>query len=235
MSKPAILLVDHPVSERDDHASARLASMGYEIDWCCPGKGEVLPPPGSRHVAALVYGGAESANDGPAKPHIAAELAWIEHWLKTGKPLLGICLGSQLLAHTLGARIGPHQDGKHEIGYFPVSATAQGAAEGFVNGLTHVYQWHEEGFEVPSGCDLLMQGGLFPNQAFRYGRHVYGLQFHPEVTAVSLNRWMQDGSFMADEPQADPPERQLADAAKFHAPMTAWFDQFLARWLKDAG
>lgn len=231
--KPTILLIDHPVSQRDDRASVRLTEMGYAVEWCCPGKGEPLPAPSGDHVAAVVYGGAESANDDATHPHVAAELKWIEGWLETGKPYLGFCLGAQLLARVLGARVAPHPDGLYEIGYVPVEA--QPAADGLAAGLPHVYHWHHEGFEVPDGAELLFQGPVFPNQAYRYRRNVYGLQFHPEVTMAGMGRWMREAAHMLEEPNAHPRERQLADAAKYDAPLSAWLDRFLDRWVKDAG
>jgi GMP synthase (glutamine-hydrolysing) len=233
MTKKTIILIDHPVSQRDDRASTRLAAKGYHLEWCCPGKGEPLPEVGPRHVAAVVYGGAESANDGPSKPYIAAELKWIEDWLATGKPYLGFCLGSQMLAHVLGGRVAPHPKGWYEIGYVPVEATP--AADGLSVGLSHVYHWHKEGFEVPACGELLFAGPVFPNQAFRYGTNAYGLQFHPEVGLASISRWMREASHMLENPNAHKPERQLADAAKYDAPLEAWLDRFLDRWIKDAG
>lgn len=231
--KKTVLLIDHPVSRRDDRASVRLAAMGCTVQWCCPGKGEPLPEPDSAYSAAVVYGGAESANDDESKPHIATELAWIERWLKTGKPFLGFCLGAQLLARVLGARVAPHPDGLYEIGYAPVTPTP--AADGLGQGLSHVYHWHKEGFEMPDGAELLFQGPVFPNQALRYDGNAYGLQFHPEVTVEAMTRWMRTAAHMLEEPNAHPPERQLADAAKYDAPLSAWLDRFLERWINDAG
>lgn len=231
--KKTVLLIDHPVSQRDDRASVRLAEMGYALEWCCPGKGELLPEPTGDHVAVVVYGGAESVNDGAAHPHVLAEIEWIEGWLETGKPFLGFCLGAQLLARALGAPVARHPEGLHEIGYVPVQATP--AADGLAAGLSHVYHWHNEGFEVPDGAELLIQGPVFANQAFRYGSSTYGLQFHPEVTVAAMSRWMRDAAHMLEEPNAHPRERQLADAAKYDAPLSDWLDRFLDRWMKDAG
>jgi GMP synthase (glutamine-hydrolysing) len=228
--KQKIILIDHPVSQRDDRASVRLAEMGYAVEWCCPGKGEPLPEPAGDHVAAVIYGGAEGANDGATHPFITAELQWIEGWLKTGKPYLGFCLGSQLLARVLGARVARHPEGLHEIGYVPVKPTP--AADGLAAGLSHVYHWHNEGFEVPVGAELLFEGPVFPNQAVRYGVNVYGLQFHPEVTVAGMTRWMTEAAHMLAEPNAHPRERQLADAAKYDAPLSNWLNRFLDLWIK---
>jgi GMP synthase (glutamine-hydrolysing) len=79
----------------------------------------------------------------------------------------------------------------------------------------------------------LFQGPIFPNQAIRYGSNTYGLQFHPEVTVDSMRRWMRDAAHMLAAPNAHPAERQLADAALYDAPLAAWLDRFLERWVKE--
>ncbi len=227
MSK-RVLLVDHPVGLRDDRASARLAGMGCRIEWCGPGKGEALPEP-EEFDAAVIYGGAESANDDATLPHIRAELDWIGAWLKTCKPFLGLCLGGQLLARVLGARVSLHPEGLLEIGYTPIAPSDPAA--GFVDGLSHVYHWHKEGFDLPAGAELLARGPVFPNQAFRYGDNVYALQFHPEVPVPVMRRWMTEAAHRLEYPGAHPPERQMADAAHFDAPLEAWLSDFLGHWL----
>lgn len=229
MSKK-ILLVDHPVGHRDDRASQRIAARGYEIEWRSPGKGEVLPAAEEDYAAVVVYGGAESANDDGEKPYIRQELDWIETWLATGKPFLGLCLGGQMLARALGAEVRRHPEGLFEIGYVPISSTEVG--NGFIEGLSHVYHWHHEGFEVPESCELLVAGPTFPNQAFRYRDNVYALQFHPEVPVPVMTRWMTSAAHMLEEPGAHPPERQLADAELYDAPLAAWLDRFLDDWLE---
>jgi GMP synthase (glutamine-hydrolysing) len=208
-------------------------ARGYRIEWCAPGKGEVLPAPGPEHIGAIVYGGAESANDDATKPYLRTELDWIERWLATGKPFLGFCLGGQMLARVLGARVDAHPEAFYEIGYVPIEATA--AADGFLDGVSHVYHWHHEGFTLPDGAELLATGPVFPNQAFRYGAQVYGLQFHPEVTVPVMTRWMDEAGHMLAQPNAHPRARQLADAERFDAPLAAWLGRFLDGWLDAAG
>ena len=224
-----VILIDHPVGRRDDRASRILTERGYRIEWCCPGKGETPPESGPGHVGAIVYGGAESANDDGTKPYLRTELDWIERWLETGKPFLGLCLGGQMLARVLGARVDPHPESLYEIGYVPIEATA--AADGFLDGVSHVYHWHHEGFTVPAGAALLATGPVFPNQAYRYGRNAYGLQFHPEVTVPVMTRWMREAGHMLEYPNAHPRARQLADAERFDAPLEAWLERFLDGWL----
>ena len=230
MSK-TVLLIDHEVGKRDDRASARLADWGYDIRWVCPAKGDALPDPGIEAAGVIVYGGAESANDDAAKPYIRDELEWIEGWLETGRPFLGLCLGGQMLARVLGAPVTHHPEGLFEIGYAPVEAAPE--ANGFLSGVSHVYHWHKEGFDVPHGARKLAHGRIFPNQAFIYDDKAYALQFHPEVTVPVMTRWMDKAAHMLENANAHPPERQLADAARYDAPLAAWLDRFLRDWLKD--
>ena len=224
-----VILIDHPVGRRDDRASRILTELGYRIEWRCPGKGETLPAPGPGDVGAIVYGGAESANDDATKPYLRIELDWIERWLETGKPFLGLCLGGQMLARVLGARVDPHPESLYEIGYVPIETAA--GADGFLDGVSHVYHWHHEGFTVPAGAELLATGPVFPNQAYRYGRNAYGLQFHPEVTVPVMTRWMKEAGHMLEYPNAHPRARQLADAERFDAPLGSWLERFLDDWL----
>lgn len=230
MSK-TIILIDHEVGQRDDRASARLAEWGYDTRWVCPAKGEVLPDARTEAAGVIVYGGAESANDDTTKPYIRAEMDWIEAWLETGRPYLGLCLGGQLLARVLGAKVEEHPEGLFEIGYVPVEPTGQG--NGFLHGVSHVYHWHKEGFEVPSCATKLAAGPVFPNQAFVYNDCAYGLQFHPEVTVPVMERWISSAAHMLENPNAHKADRQRADASQFDAPLSAWLDRFMRHWLKS--
>lgn len=228
-SKPTVLLIDHPVGRRDDRASAQLAAMGYRLEWCSPGRGDKLPPPGRDYAAVICYGGVESANDTQTRPYIRDEIEWIGRWVEDGGRYFGICLGGQLLASALGGRVARHREGLHEIGYVQIEPTA--AADGFLPGPMHVYHWHNEGFEVPACAELLASGPVFPNQAFRYGDKAYGIQFHPEVSRPVIERWLTEAAHMLKEPGAQSPEEQLADCDRHDAAMAAWFRRFIDNWL----
>jgi len=226
---PTVLLIDHPVGKRDDRASRMLAARGLACDWLCPGKGDALPAPGPQHVAAVVYGGTENLSTDSDRPYLQAEMEWIRRWVGEGRRYLGICLGGQLLAAALGARVGPHPEGLYEVGFYPVRPAP--GADGFLDAALHVYQWHHEGFEVPPGGQLLATGEAFPNQAFAVDGTAYGLQFHPEVCPKVARRWIASATESQGKPGFHPPERQIADGERYDPAMEAWFTRFLDGWL----
>ncbi len=226
-----IILIDHPVGKRDDRASRMLAERGYRWAGARPPPPPPPPQPRSDHAAALVYGGAEVLSRSDHLDYLQAEVDWIARWAEADRPFLGICLGAQLLARSLGGRVAPHPEGLHEIGYVEITPTS--GADGFLHESLHVYHWHKEGFEVPGDAQLLATGEAFPNQAFRFGSTVYGLQFHPEVTPQVSQRWITEAGHMLAEPGAHSADRQIADSERYDGPMASWFERFLDVWLGD--
>ena len=230
MSKK-IIIVDHPVGKRDDRASRMLEARGYAIDWRRPAAGDALPEPGPDHAAALVFGGAEDLSKSQEVDYIRQEKAWIRRWVEAERPLLGLCLGAQMLAEEYGGRGVPPPEGLHEIGYVEITPTP--VAAGFLDGPLHVFHWHKEGFEAPAAGELLATGEVFPHQAFRIGTQAYGLQFHPEVTPEVFQRWIRDAAHMLEEPGAHSGQRQIRDAERFDGPLAEWLDLFIDTWLPD--
>ena len=137
----------------------------------------------------VVLGGPIGAYDGALYPFLEDELRLIGARLAAGTPLLGLCLGAQLMARALGARVAPNPAGK-EIGWAPLGLTAAGQASPLGElGDLPVLHWHGDVFDLPAGCLPLASTGPTPNQAFRHGRAL-ALQFHPEVTARGFERWL---------------------------------------------
>jgi GMP synthase (glutamine-hydrolysing) len=170
-----------------------LESRGIECEYADLYSGG--PGPNLRDAEALiVMGGPMSANDD--LPYIRQELDLIGEAVSAGKPILGICLGSQLIAKALGARVYPNA--VKEIGWYPVCWNAAAARDPVFGGLTlpeTVFHWHGETFDLPSGAELLAYSGACRHQAYRVGENIYGLQFHLEVTPEMIADWcMQDAT-----------------------------------------
>ncbi len=228
-SPERVLLVVHS-DWREGRLAPLLQEKGYEVEWCCPAKGGSLPADDARYAGAVVLGGVQSANDAEKESYLRGEIDWIARRLAAGRPILGICLGAQLMARSLGSQVAAHAEGMNEIGYYPVYPTAE--ADGLIPQGLHVYHWHKEGFEIPRGTTLLARGDTFPNQAYRYGSNAYGLQFHPEVTAEVASAWAKSASDHLARPGAQSGERQMELGARFDRPLHDWFSRFLDRWLE---
>ena len=222
-----VIRVIHDDFSDGDRASSVLPERGIELDTVCPRHGERLPAVDDGFDGAIVYGGIESANS--TEDYIRDELDWIERWVATDKPFLGLCLGGQLLAKALGAEVVRHPRGLEEWGFYEVHPTDVGRS--FMPETKYMYAAHNEGFEVPGGGELLLTGATFPNQAFRFGANAFGLQFHPECTAGLMRSWLELGRDDLGKPGTHDPERQLADADRYGAAMEDWFDTFLVAWL----
>ena len=139
----------------------------------------------------VILGGPIGVYEEDAYPFIATELAILEQRLRADRPTLGICLGSQLMARALGARVYPGGNGK-EIGWAPIRLTEAGSASPLAllgPQHTHVLHWHGDTFELPEGAQLLAGSERYPHQAFSYGARSLALQFHPEVTRSGMERW----------------------------------------------
>ena len=152
--------------------------------------GAALPDAG-RYDALIFMGGPMSVNDDA--PFLRQEMEFIRQAIARRQPILGICLGSQLIARALGAAV--WRNPAKEIGWYPLRFTEAAGGDCLFDGLSEetVFHWHGETFDLPHGAELLASSDLCRNQAFRAGEHVYGLQFHLEVTPEMIADWcMQD-------------------------------------------
>jgi GMP synthase (glutamine-hydrolysing) len=137
-----------------------------------------------------------SANDD--LPWIPHEIAAIQEAVHRGIPVLGICLGSQLIARALGARV--YRNTEKEIGWFPLHWTSAAAADPLFHGFSDpqtVFQWHGETFDLPPGAQHLAYSAACRHQAFRVG-NVYGIQFHLEVTPPIIEDWLRQDAACGD-------------------------------------
>jgi len=231
-----VLMVLHQETSTPGRLGRLVQERGHALDIRRPCLGDPLPETLARHAGAVVFGGPMSANDD--LDFLRREIDWIGVALRENKPYLGLCLGAQMLARHLGARVYPHPEGRAEIGYYPLLPTPDGlafSAELRASWPGHVYHWHREGFDCPRGATELARGDDFPVQAVRVGTRAFGLQFHPEVTHAMLCRWTVRGAERLSMPGAQDRACQIEGRFMHDPAVRLWLSAFLDRWLAGEG
>ena len=137
----------------------------------------------------VVMGGPIGVYEDETYPFLRDELRLIERRIAAGRPVLGVCLGAQLMAAALGAQV--FAGGRKELGWSPVRLTPAGheSALRHLNGVS-VLHWHGDTFDLPRGAELLASTDSYENQAFSYGHHALAMQFHPEVDSARMEQWL---------------------------------------------
>ena len=201
-------ILQHVPFEGPGHIGDWLATRGADIGSTRFWESPVLPDPAAVDLL-VVMGGPMSVNDEAEFPWLVAEKRFIAEVVALGRPVLGICLGAQLIASAHGARV--YRNADKEIGWFEVAASgaepdaADTASRFPFPARTTVLHWHGETFDLPAGARLLASSPACRHQAFQLGGRAIGLQFHLEMTASSLRaivdncrgelvpgRWIQD-------------------------------------------
>ena len=180
------VLVEHPGVLRDLWLERGDEWRAVELD-----AGEAIPDLGGFDLL-VVMGGPMDVWQEDIYPWLAPEKASIRHWVcDLRRPFLGICLGHQLLAASLGGTVGLMA--QPEIGLADVELTDAGRHDPLFDGFTkrtQTFQWHgAEISKLPDGAEILAANSACPVQAFRWGRHAYGLQYHVEITASTVGEW----------------------------------------------
>lgn len=159
------------------------------------------PRPLKDYQGLIIMGGPMNVDQVEEYPYLKLDYDYIGEGLKLGMPMLGFCLGGQLLARSLGAKV--TRNPQPELGWYELKMAEKIPAEkhGVLKNFPpcfKVFQWHGDTFEVPAGAECLASSALYPNQAFIWGEKVFGLQFHLEVTADMIAEWLEDEQTVRD-------------------------------------
>ncbi|WP_421592246.1 type 1 glutamine amidotransferase [Shinella sp. M27] len=169
-----------------------LEEVGAELDICRPHAGDAIPADETGHDAIVVMGGPQNARDDENHAYLPDLAALMRRFGDADKSVLGVCLGSQLLARAYGAEnlIGTHP----EFGWCQVALTKDGAGDPVLSaaaGSFPIFEWHSDSFTLPEGAVRLAGNAAAENQAFRLGRAIYGTQFHFEASRPVVEAWVE--------------------------------------------
>jgi GMP synthase-like glutamine amidotransferase len=239
---PELLVLQHFGSEGSGRIGDLARERGWSVTTLRPPEGDPLPPHRAADQILLVMGGPMGLADRhrPGFDWMRQELTLIEARLRQRAPVLGICLGAQLLAQAAGGAVVPLEVGEpprplREVGWGAVSWTADAGAEPVLAGLDPsqlVLHWHGDRIQLPPGATLLGSSLHCPEQFFRLERHAWGLQFHVEVTPEMLTEWLRgDADYVIGALGPEGPRRIAADTGRWGARAGAAGDRLIANLL----
>ena len=225
-----VLFILHQKTSVSGDVGKKFKQRGFVAEIVRPPLGDTLPNDLSKYSAVVIFGGPMSVNDD--EEFIKNEIKWMKNVVNSKIPFLGICLGAQILAKYLGCEVVKNKNDLAEIGFFEIKPVGEG--DQIFKNQNIFYQFHTEGFELPTTCQLLAKGDIFKNQAFKY-ENCYALQFHPEVNFLVHLRWLflvllkkpkilfQKGSQNLF--------KQLKLRFKYNKSISLWLDSFLDNYL----
>ncbi len=222
MADERVYVFQHVACEDLGSFAEVLAQRGMRVSYVRLFAGDSLPRDSATAAALIFLGGPMSVNDESRYAYLAPEKALIRRALNDEIPVLGVCLGAQLLAAAAGSRVFP--GARPEIGWAPVSLTMEGRQDAFLAGAADqeaVFHWHGETFDLPPGSTRLAFSALTMNQAFLLGRCAYGLQFHLEVTPAMVNAWLHEYAGDLGPDAVAISNRITADTSEFAKPLRA--------------
>lgn len=207
------------------------AALGYQVHYVDACVADLASLDVTAPDLLVVLGGPVGAFDEGSYPFLARELALVERRLQSQRPMLGICLGAQMIARALGARVYPM--GYKEIGFSPLTLTPQGL-DSPLSALdcTAVLHWHGDQFDIPAGAIHLAGSSACPNQAFAYGPNVLALQFHLEADSARIEQWLVGHSCELGHAGIDPRVVRL-DAQARGQDLTRAAHAMIGSWLKQ--
>jgi GMP synthase (glutamine-hydrolysing) len=187
-----VIVLHHEAYEINGTLNPLLKSEGFRVRYVNFMRQPDAQATLEKYDGLVILGGYMGVYEADKYSHLKVEMDLVEQALKKNVPVLGICLGSQIIAHVLGANVRKHKE--REMGWCEVHLTDQGAADPLLEHFSQterVFQSHGDTFDIPTGAEHLAWSKLCESQAFRYGEKVYGLQFHLESDQAIIDSWLQ--------------------------------------------
>lgn len=212
---PRLLVFQHVAVEPLGTLDALIRARGHRIRFHNFERDPDAEPDVDRYRGLIVLGGPMNVEDQNSRPHLKTELKAIERALEQGKPVLGICLGAQLLAHVLGAPVQRHRQA--EMGWYNLQMSVEGRRDtvlGAAGERLPVFQWHSYSYDLPLGAAHLASTETCEQQAFRFGGNAYGFQFHLEADEAVIARWLTLPAFRTELAAAGLPTDEQAIRAE---------------------
>jgi GMP synthase-like glutamine amidotransferase len=193
MESVRILVIEHHDTPSLGIVGETLEAEGVATRVLWGEDGDPMPEDTQGFDGMIVLGGAMNALDDERCPYFPDLLSLIRQFHIREKPMMGICLGAQLIARAFGGRA--HLDGPFEFGFHPIDLTAQGRQDPVLGHMAdglHLFEWHTDHYELPGSATRLATGRDYHNQAYRIGRFTYAMQFHLEVTRPLVEGWIDN-------------------------------------------
>lgn len=194
--KRKLLICQHVPFELLGTLNPLLKKAGFRLKYVNFGRDPFLKPNLDGYSGVVLLGGPMNVDQEDQYPHLATEVTLIQEAIKRDLPVLGICLGAQLVAKALGAKVS--QNPMKEIGWYDVKVTDEGLKDpvfAHFKKSEKIFQWHGDTFDIPEAAVRLASTDTCPNQAFRYKNNVYGFQFHMEVDQKLIKRWLRQPAY----------------------------------------
>jgi len=235
MARPKILVFQHVPYEPLGTLDPLLKESGFRLRYVNFGRVPSARPTLDRYEALVVLGGPMNSDQIDSYPNLKTEVEIIREAVDRNMSVLGICLGAQLLAKALGGSV--RRNAVREIGWYDVDVTDAGRSDPILSAFAdrqRVFQWHEDGIELPPDAQLLASSTASPVQAFRYGEHAYGLQFHLEVDGSLIERWLRVPEHVAtleEESGNIDPAVIRAETGRSIGPLQQLSRETFSRWI----
>ncbi len=217
----SILAITHAAQEGLGTIAHFLRNEEIPVDILYTHAGDKVPLSIEKYSGLIVMGGGMNVDETDKFPFLKQECLLIQNAIASKRPVLGICLGAQLIAKSLGAKV--YQGNVKEVGWLPIHLTDDGrrdpAISAFSDALANtVFHWHGDTFPLPEKATLLASSDLYPTQAFSYGNLIYGLQFHFEITQDMVNKWViADKEWLKNAPLQNP-ANTIIESTKTYLP-----------------